>query len=131
MKNLQNYIIGGLAVLIFVFGIGIASKNQNQNNQLSGFLTSKVTNTNVTINTTTTEIVAAGANLQRLVITNLTAGTAYCAFGTVATSGTGLVIRPANTTSSITEANITDPNLLGKTVNCLSSVAGSYSILKY
>ena len=129
MKKYQDYIIGGLIVLIVILGVGLISKNQN--NQLSGYLVSKVTNTSITINTTTTEIVAAGENLQRLVIKNLSAGTGYCAFGTVATSGTGLVISPANTTSTITEANITDPNLLGKTMNCLSSVAGSYSILKY
>ncbi len=105
---------------------------QEEEANLGGYLVSTVTNTSITLNTTTTPVLVAGENVRRLIIKNLGAGTGYCAFGTVATSGTGLVIEStSNTTSTHTKEDISDPNLLRKTMNCLSTIKGSYSILKY
>lgn len=125
---MKKYYIIGIILAVGLIGIFIG----NNSKHLGGYLVSTVTNTNIVLNTTTTPVIAAGTNLQRLIIKNLGTGTGYCAFGTVATSTTGLVIEsPAGATSTKTEADITDPNLLMKSINCLSTVQGTFSILKY
>ena len=121
-----------IVVVGVLLGWGWYAVTNRTPKDLGRVFTSTVTNTSITINTTTTEVVAAGENLQRLIIRNLGTGTGYCAFGTVATSGTGMVINTAvSSTSTQVERDITDPNLLKKTMNCLSTVQGSFSILKY
>ena len=133
----MNKILTVILVIVIVIGlfvglIGFGVIGNSNNQQLSGFLTPTVTNTSSTVNTTTTEVNAAGTNLQKLVLKNISAGQTFCAFGTVATTSTGLVIdAPDNTTSTNTYVEIVDPNLLGKTMNCLSTKQGVISILRY
>jgi len=129
-KILTIILVIVVGVIVGLVGFGTIKNSDSQN--LSGFLTPTVTNTSITVNTTTTQINAAGTNLQKLILKNITAGQTFCAFGTVATTNTGLVIdAPDNTTSTDTYVEIVDPNLLGKTMDCLSTKQGTISILRY
>jgi len=117
-----------VVVLVYLFAPRV--------NDLGGYLTSSVTVTSSTIvsnglatSTATTSIYAAGANLQRLHIVNTGATPVWCAFGTNALVGEGLRVFGSSTYSQETE--ITDPNLLGKPMNCVAVATTTFSIFKY
>lgn len=127
---MQKYIIGVLIGVIVGFG-GYVLLNQSNtgSNQLGGYLTATVTNTTSTVKNINTAVVAAGDRLQRLIIYPLTSPI-DCAFGATAVAGTGLHINPY-TSTTLYSADITDPNLLGKTVNCIATATTTIEILKY
>jgi hypothetical protein len=125
---MKNYLV--VILVIVAFGVGyfvLPSKSQ----PMGSYLVSTVTITSSTIaSAATTTIYAAGANLQRVIITNKGNGTINCAFGTPALIGQGLQINAVGSTTA-TVVDITDPNLLGKLMNCVSTPTTTVSILKY
>ena len=126
---MKNYLIA--LVVVVVLGAGyfvFSSKSQ----PLGAYLTTTVTNASSTIGTATTSVYAAGANLQKLILTNTGVGNIYCAFGQGVDSVllTGLHLNPVGS-STLTSVEITDYNLLGKPMNCISDASSKISILKY
>lgn len=124
---MKKYIIIGIILAVGLIGILIGNSKP-----LGGYLTTTVTNASSTIGTATTSIYAAGAGLQRIILTNTGVGNIYCAFGqgVNATLLTGLHINPVGS-STQTSVEIIDANLLAKPMNCIADYSSKVSIIKY
>jgi len=127
MKSFYSAIAFILVGVLVGGGVFLLTSKSAPN--VGGFLTSTVTSTSSTIGLASTAVIAAGANLQRLHILNTGATAAWCSFGTAALSGEGL--RVFGSSSDYLATDITDANLLGKTMNCLSSATTTFSVLRY
>ncbi len=90
-----------------------------------------VTSATTSIATSDTVVNAAGTNLQRLILRNPGPGQVWCAFGTTSTVATGLAIDVPNTTSTAQERDITDSNLLAKSLHCIATATSVLSVLQY
>jgi hypothetical protein len=124
----KKYIFVGVGVVAVLLVLLVSSKGGAP---LGGYLTSSVTATNASVNSTSTAVIAAGSKYARIVVQNgVVAGgaDAYCAFGAAATTSKGLYISFA-TSSPNSYRDITDPNLVGKAMNCVGST--TLSILAY
>ena|SRR3990167_7250144 len=126
---MKNYIITGLAVLIVVFGIGLLTRNPEQV-QLSGFLTSTVTNTTSSVSNVSTLVSSSTANLQYLELANAGDGQVSCSFGAAAVANNGMRLNPVGS-STLTIRVITDQNLLAKGVFCIANATSALQVLKY
>ena len=126
---MKNIILSILITAIVIFG-GIYLISSAKKESLGGYLVPTVTNASSSVGGASTAVIAAGAGLQYLQITNLGAGQIFCAVGATATLNTGLVIYATSSTNMFPTI-ITEPNILLKSLNCIATVTSTISILKF
>jgi hypothetical protein len=116
-----------LGTLVFIRPVPEANPETN----LGAQIRPTVTNTNVHVNSTSTQVVATSTGAIRVVIQNgVVAGgaDAWCAFGATPTSTTGLLIAFASS-SPHSRFDTTDPSFLSKQMLCVGST--TLSLLYY
>lgn len=118
-----------LIIVGVVFG-GIYLFSSAKKESFRGYLVPTVTNASSSVGTGNTAVIAAGAGLQYLSITNLGAGQIFCASGATATLNTGLVINATSSYSGVSLV-ITEPNILMKTLNCIATATSTIAILRF
>jgi len=106
--------------MIFIFGTS----------RTGGYLTSTVTTASSSVGMATTEMITAGDNLQRFIMINVGSGQIDCAFGQDAVVNEGLHLNPVGS-STLFQLDITDPNLLGKAMDCIADATSTVQILEY
>ena len=106
--------------MIFLFGTS----------RTGGYLTSTVTTASSSVGMATTEVITAGDNLQRFIMVNVGSGQIDCAFGQDAIADQGLHLNPVGS-STLFQLDITDPNLLGKAMDCIADATSTVQILEY
>ena len=125
MNKILIFTVIAIAIIgmIFLFGLG------NKENT-GGYLTSTVTTASSSVGMVTTEVITAGDNLQRFIMINIGSGQIDCAFGQDAVLEQGLHLNPVGS-STLFQLDITDPNLLGKAMDCIADATSTVQILEY
>lgn len=136
------YSIGLLVLIVIAAELGVLGafllreRTALHTNSLGGFyttgyLTPTVTNTNIScggsISGATTSVWAAGTNYQRAVLSNLGGGNVYLGFGVNASTTKGMRLN----SSTFSQQDITDPNLLAKVATCVADATSTVSVMVY
>jgi len=122
MNKILIFTVIAIAIvgMIFLFGTS----------RTGGYLTSTVTTASSSVGMVTTEVITAGDNLQRFIMINVGSGQIDCAFGQDAVLEQGLHLNPVGS-STLFQLDITDPNLLGKAMDCIADATSTVQILEY
>ena len=122
MNKILIFTVIAIAIvgMIFLFGTS----------RTGGYLTSTVTTASSSVGMVTTEVITAGDNLQRFIMINVGSGQIDCAFGQDAVADQGLHLNPVGS-STLNQLDITDPNLLGKAMDCIADATSTVQILEY
>ena len=122
MNKILIFTVIAIAIIGMIFLFGTS--------RTGGYLTSTVTTASSSVGMVTTEVITAGDNLQRFIMINVGSGQIDCAFGQDAVLEQGLHLNPVGS-STLNQLDITDPNLLGKAMDCIADATSTVQILEY
>jgi len=122
MNKILIFTVIAIAIIGMIFLFGTS--------RTGGYLTSTVTTASSSVGMVTTEVITAGDNLQRFIMINVGSGQIDCAFGQDAVLEQGLHLNPVGS-STLFQLDITDPNLLGKAMDCIADATSTVQILEY
>ena len=122
MNKILIFTVIAIAIIGMIFLFGTS--------RTGGYLTSTVTTASSSVGMVTTEVITAGDNLQRFIMINVGSGQIDCAFGQDAVLEQGLHLNPVGS-STLNQLDITDPNLLGKAMDCIADTTSTVQILEY